>query len=140
MSTVGRRGFLGGVVGVLVAAAAPIGWVGRAFGAPAAAANPSDKVARLFSDEAGTSRIGAAYLAVVPQENDATLLFAALAPTGEPPDEWWVGVGMRELRRTVRAAAHADFAAGDVVDLEGWQLARTEVRLAALFTVTHSAG
>jgi hypothetical protein len=31
----------------------------------------------------------------------------------------------------------ADFAAGDVVDLEGWAFSRTGVRLAALWAVTH---
>lgn len=50
------------------------------------------------------------------------------------------GVGLPELQRTIRAAAHADFATGDVADLEGWQLARTEARLAALFTVTRLSG
>ena len=90
----------------------------------------------MFRDAAGTKRIGEAYLAVVPEERDASVLFAALAPEGETPDEWWAAVSVRELRRTMRAAAHADFAANAVVDLEGWQLARTECRLAALFTLT----
>lgn len=135
MSTVGRRGFLGGMAAVLAAAATPITWVGRAFAA-APAATPADTLARLFRDAAGTKRIGEAYLAVVPEERDASVLFAALAPEGETPDEWWATVSVRELRRTVRIAAHADFATNAVVDLEGWQLARTECHLAALFALT----
>ncbi|MSO78149.1 MAG: hypothetical protein EXQ79_00905 [Acidimicrobiia bacterium] len=135
MSTVGRRGFLGGMAAALTVAATPINWVGRAFGA-VPTASPADTLARLFRDAAGTERIGEAYLAVAPVERDASALFAALAPEGETPDEWWGHVGVAELRRTLRKRAHNDFAVNDVVDLEGWQLARTECRLAALFTLT----
>lgn len=135
MMRFGRRGFVGGVVGVLTVAAAPITWVGRAFGATRAGLSPTDKVGLLFPDAAGTRRIGEAYLAVAPEENDQTLLFQALAPPDQQFDEWWGQVGVAELRRTIRKAAHADFAESRVVDLEGWQLATTECRLAALFTL-----
>jgi hypothetical protein len=136
MTRVGRRGFIGGVAGVAAVVAAPIGWVGRAFGASNAGLSPNDKVARLFSEAAGTRRIGEAYLAVAPEDNDATLLFRALAPDGEDPDEWWARVSVGELRREVRTRAHDDFITKDIVDLEGWQLSKTEARAAALFTLT----
>jgi hypothetical protein len=48
-------------------------------------------------------------------------------------------VSIHDLRLAMRRAAHADFATGDVVDLEGWQLARSEGRLAALYKVTRPA-
>jgi hypothetical protein len=115
---------------------APVGWVARAFAGPSAATDPAAKVARFFSDPVGATHIGTAYLAVAPTENDATVLRAALAPEGEEPEAWWASVSVSELRRTIRKAAHADFAAGTVVDLEGWQLAPTEARLAALFTLS----
>jgi hypothetical protein len=93
-------------------------------------------VARLFfSDPAAAMRIGSAYLAVVPQDGDVNLLLEALTPEGEVPAEWWASVTVDELRTTVRAAAHADFKAADVADVAGWQLARTEARLAALLTL-----
>ena len=140
MTRVGRRGFLSGLLGVVAAASVPIGWVGRAFGAAATPTSPAEKVASLFSDPVGVARIGTAYLGVAPDEGSVDVLLAALAPAGQSPEEWWTAVGVRELRLTVRTAAHADFVAGDVVDLEGWQLARTEARLAALFVVTQLPG
>jgi hypothetical protein len=137
MSIVGRRRFLGGALGVLAAITAPVAWVSRAFGATTGvAATPAEKVARFFTDDAGAARIGAAYVAAVPQEGEPDFLVTALTPAGETPDTWWAGVTVPELRRIVRAAAHTDFEAGTVADVEGWQLARTEARLAALFSLT----
>jgi hypothetical protein len=136
VSTVGRRGFLAGTFGVLAAVAAPIGWVGRAFAGPSATTTPTEKLAALLTDAEAMEHIGEAYLAGTPDERDATILFGALAPVGELPDAWWADVRLPELRRTMRAATHADFADGAVVDVGGWQLARTECRLAALFTLT----
>ena len=42
------------------------------------------------------------------------------------------GTGADDLRRRLASCVAADFAGGDVVEVEGWVLARTEVRLAAL--------
>lgn len=138
MMRVGRRGFIGGVAAVVAVATAPIGWVGRAFGASTAGLSATDKVARLFSDAAGTKRIGEAYLAVVPDDGDVELLLRAIAPPDEVPEEWWAQITVGELRREVRTRAHDEFIANDIVDLEGWLLAKTEARLAALFVVTTS--
>ena len=137
MTRVGRRGFIGGVAGVAAAVVAPIGWVGRTFaGSTGTASTPNEKVARLFAGHPdGAKRIGGAYLAVAPEDNDATLLFRALAPDGEDADEWWAQVSVGELRREVRTRAHDDFITKDIIDLEGWQLALTEARLTALSTL-----
>jgi len=142
MTTFGRRGFLGSLLGALAVSVAPVGRLGRAFGSTTVgpAAGPAEVIASFFADADAAARIGAAYLSVVPAEGDVDFLLGALAPEGVTPEEWWAGVGLPELQRTIRAAAHADFATGDVADLEGWQLARAEARLAALFTVTRLSG
>ena len=134
MRRITRRGFVGGMLGVLALAAAPVRAVARVR--IGASASPSEKVARFFTNDAGAVRIGSVYLQAHPDEGDAETLFDALTPPGERPQQWWTSVSMGELRRTIRAAAHADFKSGDVVDLEGWQLARTEARLAALLKAT----
>jgi hypothetical protein len=136
VSTVGRRGFLAGALGALTAVAAPIGWVGRAFAGPSATILPAEKLALLLTDAEATEHIGDAYLAGTPDEREAAVLYGVLTPVGQVPDLWWAGVALSELRRTMRTATHTDFANGAVVDVEGWQLARTESRLAALFTLT----
>jgi len=133
MTTIGRRGFLAGAAGAVVALVTPLR---RAFGStPAGPFGAGAIVPRYFSDAGAAARIGGAYLAGVPEEGDVDLLLAALTPAGETPAQWWAGVTIPELQDTVRTQAHADFAAGHVVDLAGWQLARTEARLAALSTL-----
>jgi len=133
MSPVDRRGFLGAVAGAVVASTARLDRFGRtSVGAPGAVPAGVPALASYFGDPVAAARIGFAYLAIAPAEGDADLLLAELAPAGTVPTEWWTTVTLEELQDTIRDAVHADFEAGDVVDLAGWQLARTEARLTAL--------
>lgn len=71
--------------------------------------------------------IGERYLAVAPEERDATLLMRRLQDVVDAGD------GSRDGRAEgVRTQIHRDFAADDVVQVDGWVLARTECRLCAL--------
>jgi hypothetical protein len=133
MATIGRRGFLGAVAGLVVAVATPLG---RAFASTAAGPSGATAIVPLFfADPAAAGRIGTAYLAVAPQDGDVNLLLEALTPESEVAAEWWASLTVEELREHVKTASHADFAAGDVVDVAGWQLAVTEARLTALSTL-----
>ncbi|MEX0665647.1 MAG: hypothetical protein WD598_12895 [Acidimicrobiia bacterium] len=136
MTTIGRRGFLASILGAFVALVTPFGQLVRASASTVAGPFGAGAVVGLFfSDAAAAARIGGAYLAVVPQEGDVNFLLEALTPEGEVTAEWWATVTLEELQQTVRDAAHADFKAEDVADVAGWQLARTEARLAALSTM-----
>ena len=139
MRPISRRSFVSAGVAVftgLLAAPArararlrPPGRVGSA--------TPSDLVGQFFSDAAGTRRIGSAYLQLAPTEASEAALTTALAPAGEDAAQWWGSIDLADLQQEVRRRAHRDFKTPDVVDIGGWQLARTEARLAALWTVTH---
>jgi hypothetical protein len=132
---VGRRQFLfGGIAGLAVAAFTRMAGAATRFVRPSA--TPAELLAQYFTDAVGTRRIGDAYVAVVPAESSADALLAALAPEGEDPAQWWASITLEKLQKPMRRRVHDDFEAGDVVDLDGWQLARTEARLAALYVLT----
>ncbi|MCU0270273.1 MAG: hypothetical protein MUF83_16735 [Acidimicrobiales bacterium] len=136
MSTTGaglsRRTVLAAIVGVGAAlTAGAFGYL--AFG-------PADD----DDDDSGTSddltatvptrqallAVGERYLATHPEEADTEVLLAALAPLGgsipADPDTQLAVLGQQ---------VSADYAAGDVVELDGWVLSRTEGRAAALFVL-----
>ena len=137
MTPLSRRKFLGtslaGVAGATVGGGGALARTPQRVGAE----TPADLVGAYFSNGAAAGRIGALYLQLVPAEASEVALLAALAPAGEDPTQWWASIDDAGLREEVRARAHADFETPDVVDIGGWQLARTEARLAALWTLTH---
>jgi hypothetical protein len=141
MSPVNRRTFLSAVVagvGGLVATARGAGaLVLGSAPANVATATPSDLVGGLFSDAGAVGRIGSTYLQLAPTEASEAALLPLLAPEDEDPTEWWASIDGEELQTEIRRRSHADFKTPDVVDIAGWQLARTECRLAALWVVTH---
>jgi hypothetical protein len=100
-------------------------------------ATTADLVGAYFSDANSARLIGTTYLQLVPAEAAQATLMTALAPTGEDPTQWWATIDGSGLQKAMRKRVHADFATPDVIDLGGWQLARTECRLAALWSVTH---
>ncbi len=78
-----------------------------------------------LSDPDGARALGERYLAAFPDEA------AALAPLAAEVRR--VGAdGPAVLRRAVGRRIRADFAAGETVVLDGWVMARTEGRIAAL--------
>jgi len=134
MKEIGRRGFLGAVIGAFVASTTRLRGVPAAEAAvPAQVSAPT--LSAFFADAAAAARIGAAYLAVAPAEGDADFLFTELAPVGAVPADYWATVTIDQLHLDIREAVHADFEAGEIVDIGGWQLAKTEARLAALSTL-----
>lgn len=81
-------------------------------------------------DGEAIARVGEAYRAAYPDEDDVAVLLAAL-----PQFE---GLDAREVQQqlpTLRDQVRADFAGGDVVMVDGWLLAVTEARAAALVSL-----
>lgn len=105
-----------------------------AAGAAAFAASPSSAVAdprrgalaALVGDAAAAAPLVRAYLARVPDAPDRLRALAARLAAGP------AARGAEELRAWLAAARRDDFAAGDVLVLEGWVLARSEAELLAL--------
>ena len=81
---------------------------------------------------AAFERIGRRYLASVPAERDQALLAKELGVAGITAD---VLAHVAALERAVRR----DFERGDVLVLDAWILARTELRAAALLALTSPA-
>lgn len=150
MSAIERRRFLGAGVAAIVGTVSTRLQFGRGrtgglqpstrFGLEprTAAASPADVVGAYFSNAAGTQRIGAAYLAAYPADGDYETLLGEIAPPDAEPDTWWSTMDQAGLARQIRTRSHRDFASADVVVLDGWQLAHTEARLAALWVQTRT--
>lgn len=74
--------------------------------------------------------VGSRYLEEHPDERDQEVLLAALpALGGEVPEHPLEGLGV------LADQAAADHASGEVVELDGWVLSRTECRAAALYAL-----
>ena len=82
-------------------------------------------LSHVLTDESGARLIGTAYLSAYPAERDAiSLLRHLLGPaTLQGPDDF---------RRRIAVRRRQDFVEGDVVLVDGWILARSEARAAAL--------
>ena len=81
----------------------------------------------------GLVAIGAAYLATAEAEADRAAVAAALGVTAGTPRE----PGPRLAARA--GEVRDDFASGDVVEVDGWVLARTEAQICALAAFDHRA-
>ena len=82
-------------------------------------------LSHVLTDESGARVIGTAYLSAYPAERDAiSLLRHLLGPaTLQGPDD---------LRRRIAMRRQQDFVQGDIVLVDGWILAKSEARAAAL--------
>jgi hypothetical protein len=128
MSEIDRRrmlGWLAAAAGVLVAAPGLACSSDDPEAAPTTTSEPGGEALL-----AAVQRVGDAYLAAHPDEADAEVLAAAL-----PADVDAEGDPLR-LMRAVEDAAAADYAAGRVVLVDGWRLAQTGARAAALVSLS----
>lgn len=83
---------------------------------------------RLIAHRRSAAVIGVHYLAQCENENSAELLARAIRE-GMPAE------GIHVDERSLIARIRSDFEHGEVVNLQGWVLSRTEARLCALFAV-----
>ena len=95
---------------------------------PALAGATTARTATTKQHVDGVSVLGAAYLKAYPHEADTTFLVARL-PGVDPTRR------VRHQLPALAPAITADFVAGRVVTVQGWQLSRTEARAAAAVTL-----
>jgi len=145
VSSIDRRRFLGAGAAAVVGAAGTRLRFGRGRSASdrdaadrTQASTPGDLVGAYFTDPIGTQHIGAAFLAASATDTDVTTLLGEIAPSHADSATWWSTIGQAGLVKQVRKRSHRDFANGDVVELDGWQLAHTEARLAAIWVQTRT--
>lgn len=122
---VDRRTALAAGAGLAVAGAMPA----RATAGPL----PIREMLAVLSDPAGTARIGSAWLRMAPV--DAASIAGRLAADLEAVP----GINPAILRLRLASCIAADFGAGRVETVDGWILARTELRLAALAALVLAA-
>jgi hypothetical protein len=91
-------------------------------------ANSLDCYRDLFTDLGPPRAIGRRYLQDSPQERDCAFLQRAITGGTQPRDA-------RELRTLLARKRESDFRNGDTAIVDGWILARTEVRVCALVTL-----
>jgi hypothetical protein len=82
------------------------------------------------SDDEAIQRVGESYRSAYPDEDDVEVLEAAL-----PDFEGLSGREVQDRLDTLNQQVRADFAAGDIVNVDGWLLAVTEARAAALVSL-----
>jgi hypothetical protein len=95
-------------------------------------ASPGVRLASLFSDRESARAVGDAYLEGVPEGPTVPELVdqvAAGVPGGRSTVEH---AHASDLRRLIAMRIRADFSEGHVVDVGGWILSSTEVRLYAI--------
>ena len=85
----------------------------------------NDVLGALSSMPSELAILGETYLREHPTENDGELLVNAVF---DGTDD----TGGGDLTESLRGTVKAEHAEGDVVEADGWRLARTEARLAAL--------
>lgn len=130
---VSRRAVVVGIGGAATAAAVAV-LVGTQLdddgdgGAPRDASG--DAGADVPSDREAVRRVGDAYRAAYPEEDDVEVLRAAL-----PDFDGLSGAEVQAQLSTLREQVRADFAEGNVVMVDGWLLAATEARAAALVSL-----
>lgn len=89
------------------------------------------RLSALFTNQRSARAIGERYLALVPEEADATVLTARIA--GSTPQYLRLaGADTRALRQLLAMQQRRDFAEGRTALVDGWVLSCTEARLCAL--------
>jgi hypothetical protein len=129
--TVSRRHFFGAIAAV----SAFLPAVRRAHGLVAAPNPAAARLVGLFKHHDSARAIGSLYLATHPEEADAHKLLELVIRADDGPLVVH-GTSDTELRAWVRRRQARDFATARIVNLDGWLLSATEVRICALAGLT----
>ncbi len=92
----------------------------------------SETLDGLFRNPQSVRALGHAYLERFPQQGRPEQWLSALCAARSAHMSTLCQCGREELRAWVDKAIREDFAAGRMVDLDGWQLAETEATLCAV--------
>jgi hypothetical protein len=126
-----RRAVVVGIGGAATAALVAV-MVGRQIADSSNDDDGDDRAAAadVPSDDEAIKRVGEAYRAAYPEEDDVEVLEAAL-----PRFEGLSGQQVQDQLSTLRDQVRTDFAEGNIVMVDGWLLAATEARAAALVSL-----
>lgn len=132
-SKVSRRTVLKvGVGAASVAALSAVGIVtycdARLNGEAGEGGSPGDVLARALETVPGAKRVGELYLQEHPEEADPSVLLARIFEVVDPEAPRCRATGLSALRE----ASRRDFREGRTVQLEGWMMGLTELRVCAL--------
>ncbi len=78
------------------------------------------------------ARVGRHYLRMVPEERSIDTLLALIQQRLSDPDNLMKDTSVEQIRAEIARGVREDFACGRTSRVQGWVLARTEARLAAL--------
>lgn len=99
-----------------------------------------EHLARLFRDNEAATAVGRKYLSCVPCEADEQKLLSQILADADSAALGPGPAGYEGFRSAVHARVRSDFVDGRVVNLEGWVLSETEVRLCSLLALHEAAG
>jgi hypothetical protein len=97
---------------------------------------PARTAAMLFDDPDAARRLGEAWLEHRPQENDLDVLVGLLSQAAPGLRRALNDGDAASVRRLAGRQAVHELAAGDLRHIDGWLLAPTEARLAALLAAS----
>jgi hypothetical protein len=121
-----RDALAGGILGAIAASGA-----GRVAAGAAARTIPDGSLLyALFPDLRYARALCRACLRFFPTTVSADRLYAGIVPADRPDTENVAKIA--ELRRSIRQRVRRDFAADETVQVDGWVLSITELRLYAL--------
>jgi len=92
----------------------------------------ADRLAGLFSDRASARAVGRASLRALGGDRSASALVDEVAAALPDGRRTIAGASEDDLRELLAARVRDDFGSGRIVDVQGWQLSSTEVRLYAI--------
>lgn len=90
------------------------------------------RLVRVFTSEKSARRVGSEYLRRAPEEADLSRLVDRIASTHPQRRAQLEQASVTELRELLNQELREDFALGRTIDVSGWVLSQTEVRLCAL--------
>jgi hypothetical protein len=125
-TTADRRTLLGSLAATALGPGLPAPAAAAGFGG--AAASVAAVMAELMALP-GFGSLAAACARALPDERGAEAVIMELA--GRAYAAGLDGAGPEAVKAWLAGEVRADFAAGDVLEVDGWRLARTEVRLGA---------
>lgn len=100
-----------------------------ARGRPSVARESGERGPNLFSARASAVILGNAYLQLRPEESNPETLLRRLRISGPVLNE---AAGREGIPSVLRQRHHDDFANGRIIEMQGWFLSETELRLSAL--------
>ena len=98
------------------------------------AANIEGSILSLLSDQPGAARIGELWIKKTGNSMNARNVAARIAKRLHAYG-WHPGVDAETAHKALAARVRRDFAEGDMVEIEGWQLSHTSAELCLLATL-----